>query len=99
MGRKSQAGTELPERFLEDVAIPGITDGDHADVVVTTDLAFAGPGRPIAAQFVGAPLANLGILGAWVSNTTTGAVTVRFCALSANVTGADLGGLHIEALK
>lgn len=99
MGRSAQAGTELPERYLEDVAIPGITDGDTADVVVTTDLAFAGAGRPIQANFAAAPLANLGIVGAWISNTTTGAVSVRFSALTGNVVGANLPLLHIQALR
>jgi hypothetical protein len=91
-GRTSEAGPLKPVRAAT-VTIPNITDGDHADVALAADAAFKDPSgtvaRAIGAYFKGAPLANLVILGAWVSTITTGVVTVRFGALSGNVTTDD----------
>lgn len=89
--RSGDAGPLLLTRTVT-LTIPNITDGDHADVACPADARFADAGgvrRPVGANFAGAPLDNLGILGAWVSNATTGVVTVRFAALSANVATAD----------
>lgn len=92
MGNRSgDSGQVLVQRTVE-LTVPNITDGDQADVVVTADAAWAtGAGKPakvVAAHFIGAPLANLGISGAWVSNVATGAVTVRFSAMTGNVATA-----------
>lgn len=88
--RLSQAGKPLAQMF-QTPTVAAITDGDHLDVTLTANAGFiflddaTNVDVPIHAAFVGAPLdANLGILGAWVSNPTTGVVKVRFCALSAN---------------
>jgi hypothetical protein len=90
----------LVERFVGPT-IPNITDGDTADVAIAADLAWAtGAGNPpkrVRASFDGAPLANLGIVGAWVSNVTTGVVTVRCSALTGNVaTAAQTLALYEE---
>jgi hypothetical protein len=88
--RNADAGPLFPSRRVT-ATVPNITDGDQADLVLPADLAFAGGGvvRPVRADFVGAPLANLGITGCWVSNPTTGVVTVRLSALTGNVATAD----------
>jgi hypothetical protein len=86
--RRSEAGALLANR-TQNPTVPNITDGDTADVALTADLAFAGAvAVPVDASFQGAPLANLGIVGAWVSNIVTGVVTVRFSALTGNVATA-----------
>jgi hypothetical protein len=94
--RKGPSGTELMSRQVT-VTVPAILDGDSADVVAFTDARFAGgpPRRPLTVAFVGAPLANLQTPFAWVSNATTGAVSVRFPALLGNVAGGDVD-LYIE---
>lgn len=86
-----RSGDSGPLSALRDVTavVPNITDGDHADVVLTADAAFKGTGQALQVAFKGAPLDNLGLLGAWVSNTATGEVTVRFAALSNNVATAN----------
>lgn len=97
--RTGDSGSNLVQRTVE-LTIPNITDGDSADVVVAADLAWAtGAGKPpkiVDAKFIGAPLANLGIIGAWVSNVATGAVTVRFSALTGNVATAAQDVLLVE---
>lgn len=79
--------------------IPAILDGDSADVALAANAAFIGSvNRPVRASFVGAPLANLGIVGAWISNGTTGVVTVRCSALTGNVASAAQA-LYVEILQ
>lgn len=78
--------------------VPNITDGDTADVALAANPNFIGSvNRPVRASFVGAPLANLGIVGAWISNGVTGVVTIRFSALTGNVaTAAQAVYVEIE---
>lgn len=89
--RAADAGALFPIR-RKTVVVPNITDGDTADVALAADLAFADSGsvvKPVSVTFAAAPLANLGIVGAWVSNPLTGVVTVRFSALTGNVATAN----------
>jgi hypothetical protein len=83
MQRRGSSGPVDPIRDVV-VVVPNITDGDSADVVLTADAVWKDVDA-VAPSFVGAPLANLGLLGAWVSDPTTGALTVRFSALTGNV--------------
>lgn len=83
MQRRGSSGPIDPIRDVV-IVVPNITDGDHADVVLTADAVWKDQ-TSLSAALAGAPLANLGLLGAWVSTPSTGAVTVRFCALSGNV--------------
>lgn len=79
--RSAQAGKlEFTRRVTLTTGI--IADGTHADVDAVADLVWAGGvARPLGVSFDGAPLdANLGILGAWVSDPVLGVVTVRFTA-------------------
>jgi len=86
--RRSEAGSLLANRTVS-LTVPNITDGDTADVDCAADAAFAGAvAVPVDAAFQGAPLANLGIVGAWVKTIATGVVTVRFSALTGNVATA-----------
>jgi len=86
--RRSEAGSLMANR-TQTPTVPNITDGDTADVALTADAAFIGAvAVPVDASFQGAPLANLGIVGAWVSNIATGVVTIRFSALTGNVATA-----------
>lgn len=96
--RSGDAGALLLNRKIT-LTIPGITDGDHADVACPADARFADAGgvrRPVSANFAGVPLGNLGIVGAWVSNTTTGVVTLRCVALSGDVVTGDCDVLVAE---
>jgi hypothetical protein len=87
--RAGEAGTLL-YTARQTVVVPNITDGDHADVAMAANANFAGnDGSGIVAAFAGAPLANLCLVGAWISNETTGVVTLRFAALSGNVATGD----------
>lgn len=88
--RASEAGALLPNR-AQTVTVPNITDGDTADVDLAADAAFAGGAVrvPVVVTFGGLPLANLGIVGAWVKTPSTGVVTVRFSALTGNVSTDD----------
>lgn len=85
--RESDVGRVLPALY-ESVTVPNITDGDTADVACTAVAGFKVDDPACIAFFCGPPLANLGIVGAWVSDETTGVVTIRFSALTGNVTGA-----------
>lgn len=89
--RAGESGPVLQDT-TQTVVVPNITDGDTADVALTADAQFAGSGslaKGVLATFAGVPLANLGIVGAWVSNTVTGVVTIRFSALTGNVATAN----------
>lgn len=81
--RRGSTGPNDPIRDVT-VVVPNITDGDHADVVLTADGVWKDQSA-LSVIPVGAPLANLIIDSAWVSTPSTGAVTVRFAALSGNV--------------
>lgn len=85
--RASEEGLLLPSH-AETLTIPNITDGDTADVACTADAAFKLDDSALLAMFAGPPLANLGIVGAWVSNESTGVITIRFSALTGNVNTA-----------
>lgn len=86
--RNSEAGS-LVKRLAQSPTVPNITDGDTADVDLTADARFiASAAFPVVAAFGAAPLANLGIVGAWISNIATGVVTIRFSALTGNVATA-----------
>jgi hypothetical protein len=83
--RAGDAGPVLISRRAT-VAIGIIAAGGSADVALPADAALADPSGavavPVDADFDGAPGdASLGIIAAWVSNPTTGVVTVRFCGL------------------
>src|SRR5262245_50934112 len=65
------------------LTIPNITAAGHADVAFPANAAFIGR-TTIIPSFLGAPLANLALEGAWVDNL--GVVTVRFGANTGNVT-------------
>lgn len=90
--RNAESGSLLPVRQLT-VTVPNILDGDSADVDLPADPAFKDPSGavavPVSVVFKGAPLANLGLLGAWVKTITTGVITVRFCALTGAVATDD----------
>lgn len=87
MQRRGSSGPIDPVRDVV-VAVPNITDGDHADVVLTADAVWKEVSA-VVPTLVGAPLANLGLLGAWVSTPATGALTVRLCALTGNVAAGN----------
>lgn len=71
------------------VTVPNITAPATADVALPANASFIGAAsRPVRASFAAAPLANLGIVGAWVSNTATGVVSIRFIAGTGNVATA-----------
>jgi hypothetical protein len=85
--RRGSTGPNDPIRDVV-VAVPNITDGDLADVVLTADAVWKTESA-LQLMLVGAPLANLVPVAAWVSTPSTGAVTVRFGALLGNVTAGN----------
>lgn len=97
--RAGDAGPNLLTRKVT-LVVPNITAGHVADVAAAADAAFADAGavaRLVTAALAAAPLANLGIVGAWVSNPTTGVVTVRFIAGVGDVATANQDVLISEA--
>lgn len=63
---------------------PAAITAPNENSVAVTDARFIGA-QAVVATFAAAPsAAGLGIKGAWVSNATTGQVTVRFVAVGAN---------------
>lgn len=98
--RRAQSGTRLPQRVVS-FTVPAILDGDSAIVAAPADAEFIGIDA-VQASFVTAPETNLGIVAAWVSNAATGVVSVKFSALTGNVTGAAfnvlLTGLELQGL-
>lgn len=96
-GRVGQSGTVIPERNVS-VTVPNITKGDFADVALAADAAFKNRTR-VDVVFRGATvLANLGVVGAYVSDPATGVVKVRFAAFTGNVATAaqTLGILAVD---
>jgi len=87
--RKAEAGSLLKSR-TKSAIIAAILDGDTLDVLLAADAAFAGAAKPVGASFIAAPAAALGIVGAWVSNLTTGVITIRFCAVGAGFAGGTI---------
>ena len=85
--RLSEEGV-LMASHAESITVPNITDGDTADVTCVADANFIADDPCLLAMFAGPPIANLGIVGAWVSTESTGVITIRFSALTGNVTGA-----------
>jgi hypothetical protein len=85
--RRGPSGEELlTGRYTPNVG--AIAAGAIEDNIVDEDPRFiGGAARPLVATFVGAPQANLGIAGCWVSNILTGAITVRFRAFTGGVAG------------
>ena len=83
--RQGETGP-IQRQFVQAPVVPAILDGDSADVACAADANFIGA-TAVSAVFNGAPAANLGIIGAWVSNAVTGVVTIRFSALTGNVAG------------
>jgi hypothetical protein len=88
MQRSGQSGPVEAQQVVT-VTVPGITDGDTADVALPANASFINAGA-VRADFNGAPLANLGIVAAWVSAPSTGVVTIRFSALTGNVSTGDV---------
>jgi len=89
MSRNAESGPLVPEG-AQSVVVPAILDGDSADVALAADADFItslATNRGVLASFSGAPQANLGIVGAWISTPATGVVTIRFSALTGNVAG------------
>lgn len=69
------------------IVVPAITAPNTAQVSVT-DTTFIGA-NTIAADFSGPPSnTQLGIQGAWISNTATGALVVSFEKIATNYAGA-----------
>ncbi len=95
-GRIGQSGTPITERDVS-VTVPAITAGATGEVALTADLAFKGKTR-VNAEFRGTTVqANLALAAAYVSNPTTGVVTLRFIAGTGNVAGgAQLMTLSAE---
>jgi hypothetical protein len=92
--RAGIGGPVFPSQTVS-LTVPNITAAAHADVAAPANAAFIGAtGRAVDVCPVGAPLANLGIVQAWVSNGTTGVVTTRFTAFTGNVTTAAQSVLH-----
>jgi hypothetical protein len=73
--RAGESGAIL-NSAIEVAAVTTIGTGADADVVIT-DLLFVGAANVVATGS-GALPAGLGIVGAWVSNSSLGQITVRF---------------------
>jgi hypothetical protein len=74
------------------VAVPAIAANVNADVVLAADAAWKGE-TAVDVTTIGAPLAGLQVVGVWVSNPATGALTVRF---SAGVGGVAAGNQSLR---
>lgn len=83
--RKAESGPVVIQRDV-DVTVPALLDTASADVALTADAAFAG-GGPVSVAPNAAMLAGLATMSAWVSDTTTGVVTVRCVATVAGCAG------------
>jgi hypothetical protein len=86
--RSSEEGRVLPSH-AETLTVGNITAGATADVACTADANFILDDCALVAAFAGPPLANLAIVGAWVSTESTGVITVRFLAGTGNVATAS----------
>lgn len=86
--RSGQAGV-IENQLAQTPTVGNTTTGATVDVALTADANFIGAGA-VRADFNGTPGAALGIVGAWVSNNTTGEVTVRFAALGTNWVSATV---------
>jgi hypothetical protein len=89
--RNAQSGTILADT-TQTIVVPNIAAGAAADVALAADASFAGTGsaaKGVRATFAAAPLANLALVGAWVSNTATGVITVRLMAATGGVATAN----------
>lgn len=86
--RAGEAGPVLAQ-FTQSVTVPAIAANAYADVACAADAKFAGGQvKGVRATFAAAPnSAALGIVGAYVSNDTTGVVTIRFSAGTGGVAG------------
>ena len=86
--RSAESGIVAPSRDVT-ITIPVIGADAEADVVLTADSVWAG-GPALAVCPLEALPAHVFAVGAWVSNTTTGAVTVRFHADHTGYAGGDV---------
>jgi hypothetical protein len=82
--RVSESGVFLPS--LTTTATPAAITAPNNNSVVVTDAMFIGAKAVVVTFQIGGnvPGANLMIVGAFVSNTATGAITIRFAAVGAN---------------
>lgn len=93
MGRKAQAGTALPAK-VKSVTIPAIVAGADIDVALAADSDYAGIDGVLAMP-TSTPEANVGVVGAWVSNATTGVITIRLAGAGGAVAGSVQNFLFI----
>lgn len=84
--REGEAGPVVVARTVSPT-VPNITAPNQAAVALTADPGFIGASA-VDVNFAAAPLANLSLLGAFVSNASTGVVSVIFGAVGGNVTTA-----------
>lgn len=95
LAQRAGIGGPVAVQQTVSLTVPNITAAAHADVAAPANAAFIGAtGRPVDVCPVGAPLANLGIVCAWVSNGTTGVVSTRFTAFTGNVATAAQSVFH-----
>jgi len=78
------------------VVVPALADTVIGDVILPADAAWKGE-TALRAVTVGAPLAGLLLIGAWISNAATGVVTVRFCSGAAGTAGGNQS-IRLEAI-
>lgn len=90
IARSAEAGPVFSEGSAT-MVVPAILAGASADVALPANAQFesAAPGAPVDVCLIGAPLAGLAGLIAWVSNPATGVITVRFLADAAGCAGGN----------
>ncbi len=96
MGQRSgTSGTVETVRDLV-VVVPAIVANVNSDVALAADAAWKGE-TALRVTPVGAPLAGLQILQAWISNAATGVVTIRFSAAVGGCAGGNQS-VRLEAV-
>jgi hypothetical protein len=94
--RSAQAGPLFPIRTVT-TAIGVVAAAGSLDVALPADAAFAAD-IPVDVGFAAAPGdPSLGIAGAWVSDPTTGVVTVRFVGLPGPTAAVAAQKLNVSA--
>jgi hypothetical protein len=86
----ARSGTTGPVEVIRDIlmAVGVVAAGASADVALPADAAWIGVDA-LSVSMRGAPLANLVLGGAWVSDPVTGVVTVRVLAGTGGIGAAN----------